>query len=100
MLQTSLSEFVDDKGESPCFVEECEAEAQALVARHIGGRKVPEEIQRRAILEVGADLYNRRQARNGVVGFDSVDLTPLRIARDPMKAAYDLLDPYLGPVIA
>lgn len=98
---TTLGEFVQDKGENPVFVAESEAEAQELIDRRIRGyeNRVPPVIIRRAVLEVGADLYNRRQARNGIVGFETVDLQPLRIARDPLKAAYDLVDPYLGPVI-
>lgn len=85
------------------FVPECAAEAKELVARHIGAVKVPDSVVARAELEVGADLYYRRDTRNGIAGFGGSGDTPpqqTRIARDPLRAAYDILAPWLGPAIA
>lgn len=82
------------------YVEQCVAEAKEMVANHIGKATVPTSIVDRAELEVGAELFHRRQSRNGIAGLDGVDAAPMRIARDPMKAAAPLLAPYLGPGIA
>lgn len=82
------------------FVGECVEEATALVARRVGVDTVPDVIRRRAVLEVGADLYHRRRVRNGVASFDGVDMQPIRVTRDPMKAAEDILAPFLAPGLA
>ena len=52
------------------------------------------------MLECGKELFDRRQSRNGIVGLAETDFAPMRIARDPMKAAMPYLQPYLGPAIA
>ncbi|MCB4209166.1 hypothetical protein [Arthrobacter sp. UM1] len=82
------------------LTRDCAAQAETLVAQHIGTASVPEAILARAVLEVGADLYHRQRARLGVVGLDGPDVQPLRVRTDPMTAAYPLLRPYLAPVIA
>lgn len=62
---------------------------------------VPQSIMRRAILEVGAELFHRRQAPNGITQFAMPNgPAPVRVARDPLVAARDLLAPFLGPGIA
>lgn len=82
----------------------CVDEALALVAQHIApvpSEVVPDEIQARAVIECAADLYWRKQARNGVATFDSEGaLETVRIGLDPMRSARALLDRYLGPAIA
>lgn len=80
------------------FAASCQAEAEALVARHVGDVEVPVEVEARAVLEVGADLFYRRAARNGVVNFGSgiEAASVVRINRDPMTQAYPLLAPYVG----
>lgn len=88
------------------YVIEAAAEAAAMVDNHAKPEnvrgEVPEVILARARLEVGAELFHRRASRNGVVTFggEPDNLAPLRIARDPMKAAYDILAPYMRPAIA
>lgn len=80
------------------FAAACHEEASELVERHIGTATVPEAIMARAVLEVGADLFYRRAARNGVVNFgNGVEAASVvRINRDPMTQAYPLLSPYVG----
>lgn len=98
---TTLTEYVQAPEKSAAFVAECETRAEALVTQRLGGRAIPEAVRGLAVLEVGADLYHRRAARNGVVSFDSPEaVQTVRIARDPMRAADDILRPYLGPAIA
>lgn len=88
------------------YVTEAAAEAAAMVANHTKAGnvrgEVPAHILERAKLEVGAELFHRRTSRNGVVGLDGGpdNFAPLRIARDPMKAAYDILAPYMLPAIS
>lgn len=82
---------------------ECELalpEARALVTRFVGAFTVPREIQDRAIIEVAADLFHRKSARNGVMDLAGGDLAPFRIARDPMKAAYPILTPFVPAGLA
>lgn len=96
---TTLAEYVRASDADP-HVAQCEAQAKALVAKRISGAVVPAVIVAAAELEVGADLFHRRSARNGVGSFGSADgIQPIRIARDPMRAADDILRPWLGPAI-
>ena len=96
-LVEALSEYVDADGSesSSDYVTACAGEASTLVANYVGSATLPPSILRRAVLEVGADLYHRRASRNGVVGFEGGDILPVRIARDPMLSAYPLLRQYL-----
>ncbi|WP_405472370.1 hypothetical protein [Paenarthrobacter ilicis] len=99
-MATTLAQYVKAVDADSAFVASCAAEALALVTAEIGKvTTVPAEIKARAVLEVGAELFHRRQSRNGIAGLDNTDATPMRIARDPMKAAYPLLNPFLGPGI-
>lgn len=84
------------------YVRRCEIEAIHLVTRHIGSKssEVPDSIIQKAILEVGSEIYHRQSTRDGVESFGGLDFNPKRISRDPLRAAYDLLNPYLGPGIA
>lgn len=94
----------DGLGSTPAeetYAAACWEEATALVSRHAGSSDVPEAILNRAALEVGAELYHRRQAKNGISQFASPDGgAGIRIARDPMVAAYPILAPYVGRGIA
>lgn len=102
MNETDLAAYVKATAGDRQFVTACWTQASELVDARIGKavEKVPKTIRDRAILEVGADLWHRRATRSGVATFDGGDYTPMRVTRDPMKAAVDLLAPYLAPVIA
>lgn len=86
------------------FTDECDAEAQALVAGFLGvppsqvywSEDIPIEVVARAVLEVAAELFHRKNTKNAVAQFASPDGAPVRIARDPMVAAYPLLRPWVG----
>ncbi len=96
MVDRDLAWFVEAVGEEVAFAADCKAQAEELVTRFIGSPDaVPEPVKERAVLEVGADLFYRKQSRNGVVGFDGPDALPFRLNRDPMAAAYPLLRPYI-----
>lgn len=83
------------------FVAECVAQADALVMRFVGQVSVPSAIVDRAVLEVGSELFHRRQAPNGIAQFATPEgQSPIRVARDPMIAAYPILQPFTGAGIA
>ena len=84
------------------YVAQCANEAFDMVTRPASkaAETVPPSVFDRAVLECGKELYDRRQSRSGIAGLDNMDFAPMRIARDPMKAAMPFLAPYLGPAIA
>lgn len=74
----------------------CWDPAVELVDRFIGDvDTVPAAIRTRAIMECGAELYNRRSAPGGIAQFATFDAAPMRIAKDSMVRAYDLLAPFV-----
>jgi hypothetical protein len=79
------------------FIENhCWYPAVELVDRFIGEvEDVPGSIRTRAIMECGAELYNRRSAPGGIAQFASFDQAPMRIARDSMVRSYDLLSGFV-----
>lgn len=83
------------------FVADCINQSVALVERFIGEASVPSAIVDRAVLEVGSELYHRKQAPNGIAQFATADgQSAIRVARDPMIAAYPILQPFTGVGIA
>lgn len=92
-------------GQEPktAFIHECATEAVDIIEHYtVGTKGVPESVLIRAAIEVAADLYHRRTARNGIAGFEDSELgaAPMRINRDPLAAARPILAPFLGPAIA
>lgn len=97
MSATALSKYLNVPSSDLTFIESCFDEASALVARFIGSAVVPDSIRDRATLEVGSELYHRRQAPSGIPGFASNDGAPPapRLNRDPMSRAYSILGPFI-----
>jgi hypothetical protein len=93
---TDLQEYVGAPDSDAAYVEQCWDEATSLVSVYVGDIEIPIAILDRATLEVGSELYHRRQAPNGIAQFSSMDGTPVRVARDPMLGAYPLLNRYIG----
>lgn len=87
-------------GEHDELIADCVDEAAQLCSDFAAGVQVPMAAARRAVLEVAADLFHRRNAPNGVQQFALVDggYAPQRIARDPMAPAYPLLRRYVMPL--
>lgn len=97
MTAADLATYVGASDASSAFVDDCWDEAAALVARYVGQVEVPAVIIKRATIEVGSELFHRKQAPNGIAQFASPDGgAAVRVARDPMVAAYPLLSPYVG----
>lgn len=83
------------------FVAECLGQANELVTRFVRQASVPSMILDRAVIEVGSELFHRRQAPNGIAQFATMEgQSPIRVARDPMIAAYPILQPFTGVGIA
>lgn len=92
---TTLADYVGTAVDE--YVRRCAKEASALVANFIGNAEtVPEDVKDRAILEVGAELWNRKGTANGIRSFSDMEgVATVRIARNPMVAAYPILTPYM-----
>jgi hypothetical protein len=105
-LANELAAFVGTTPTGPAagYLTACATQATALVDAYLATNRdrVPSPVLARAYLEVGADLYHRRTARNGITGFEDTEVStaPVRINRDPLAPAYPLLARYTGPAIA
>lgn len=79
------------------FVEECIAEAAALVDHWCGTSTelVPVEVLYRAYIEVGAELFYRKQAPQGISQFAAADGTAIRTRRDPLDGVRPMLAAFL-----
>lgn len=95
MSATDLQEYVGTTADRIDFVTACWDEATALVDGYVGTAFVPATVLDRARLEVGAELFYRRGTKNGLSQVATPDAAPVRIARDPMVAAYPLLNRYV-----
>lgn len=96
-----LKAYVGAPASDDAFVADCWTEASALVAKFVGTATVNADILNRAKIECGSELYHRRSAPNGVAQFATLDGgSAVRVARDPMIAAYPILVPYVGQGIA
>lgn len=94
-------QYVGAPASDDTFLGSCLSEATALVARFIGTATVPVEVEDRAVLEACSELFHRRQAPSGIAQFATVEgVSPVRVARDPMVAAYPILTPYVGTGLA
>lgn len=91
-----LAAYVTGSATDP-FIAACCTQAGELVAAYVGDAVIPAAVADRAALEVAAELFHRRQAPGGITQFATPDGgSAVRMARDPMVAAYPLLNRYLG----
>lgn len=104
-LAAKLQVHVDAKDDQATFIAECAAQAVEFITGRVpnteGGAEVVDGIlvpvsevsplgvvlYAREVIDLGADLFYRRQAKNGIVSLNTVDGSPVRIASDPYKAA-------------
>lgn len=94
-MSYDLKSHVGASDEDNLFCQWCEEEAEELVTKYVGTVEVPDAILSLAIVEVGSEIYHRRSAPNGIAQFAAFDGSIIRVARDPMVAAYAILKPYL-----
>lgn len=97
-----LAAYVGARGDADtAFVASCWARAVVMVdeaCTDVDGAaiSVPVEIKDGCYLGVGSELFHQRQAPNGISQFASGDGSAIRVARDPMVAAWAQLRPYIG----
>jgi len=77
------------------FIETCLDQAIELVDAYVATTDVPESIMDNAYIQVGSELYNRRNAPSGIAQFSSFDGSPVRVARDPLTSVYSILNRYV-----
>ena len=88
--------YVGTKEESK-FVTDCLDAGKALVTRYIGEvTTVPSHIEDQAVLVASSEIFHRRQAPGGITQFADNTGGAVRVGRDPMTAAYELLRPFVG----
>jgi hypothetical protein len=96
-----LKAYVGAPASDDAFVADCWTEASALVAKFVGTATVNADVLNRAKIECGSELYHRRSAPNGLAQFATLDGgSAVRVARDPMIAAYPILVPWVGQGLA
>lgn len=99
MTVADLRAYVNSsQADDEAFLTACWTEARELVWGYVGVHedRVPTSVMDRAILEVGAELFHRKQAPGGITQFATIDgPSPVRMARDPMLGAYPLLNRWL-----
>ena len=78
------------------FIGSVLTEAQALVARYCGKTPVPVSVFDNAVTQTAAELYHRRNAPSGIASFAAIDGSVVRVALDPMKSVYAILDRYVS----
>lgn len=102
MPTVDLAQYVRGSAADEPFLSETAARAAQLVSEKVGAVEVPESVLSAAILEVGANLYQRRVSSIGTTSFGDPETmgNPMRPALDPITPAWHLLRPYLGPGIA
>lgn len=89
------------EGDGSFFIPNTLTQAQTLVADYVGSAVVPEAVMDVAVLNVGSELYHRRNAPSGISQFAVAgEVSPVRLARDPLTSVYPLLARYVGLGVA
>lgn len=102
MPDVDLAGYVRASERDHAYVEETKARAAQLVSDKVGAATVPKTVLSAAILEVGANLYQRRVSAIGTTNYGDPETmgNPMRPALDPLTPAWPMLRPYLGPGLA
>ncbi|PLS24343.1 hypothetical protein BLI708_06665 [Bifidobacterium imperatoris] len=78
---------VDDRPELSSMLET----ARAYLKPHVTGHEIPTPVMDDVVLTVGLDLWQAKDARNGIVGLTVDGVEPFRISTDPLRAAWPKL---------
>ncbi len=102
-LTVKLATYVDvdmsSSSEDAQYVTDVAAESVEWLTHTIGtSENVPVGAYTRAFLEVGAQLFRRRRSWGNTDQLEAPATPPVR--NDPYSAAYPIIKPYIGPVIA
>jgi hypothetical protein len=95
MDYTDLKAYVGAPDSDNDFVEECWDTAKDLIASYVQSAKIPANVLKRSYLEVGSELFHRRNAPMGVSQYATYDNAPVRVQRDPLVGVYPLLNRYM-----
>ncbi len=86
------------------FLTDVLTQATTQVDTYLGEARtdVPPEVLAGAVREVAVELYSRRSIRHGIATYTTADgqLSPVRVNRDPLAAAYPLLARYVPAGLA
>lgn len=102
MPDVDLADYVRASDRDAPYVTETKVRAAQLVSDKVGSAVVPEPVLSAAILEVGANLYQRRVSAIGTTNYADPETmgNPMRPALDPLTPAWQMLRTYLGPGLA
>lgn len=95
MNWTDLKAYVGASSSDDDYVEECWITAQDLIASYVQSATIPPYVLKRCYLEVGSELFHRRNAPMGVSQYATYDGAPIQTARDPLVGVYPLLNRYM-----
>ena len=56
---------------------------------------IPDSVTQQAIFETASNLYQRRNAHNGIMSIDMDDVQPFKVNKDPLAWAREILRPYI-----
>ena len=90
-----LGEYVNASASDEEFLSWCLSAAVSMVSAYVGESPIPAAVLDIAQLQVASELFNRRQAPNGIAQFSTFDGAPIRVARDPMTSTYPLLNKFI-----
>lgn len=101
----TLREYVGadaDEAMTLLLLQDAAADAALLIQKYVGAAAVPVDIMDRCTLIVTADLFERRNAPNGIANqqfasIDGIGQAPMRIARDPLAGVYHILRRWVLP---
>lgn len=97
-MAVTLTQFKDYVGtkDATDFPQSCLDGGHALVTKYVGkNTTVPQELFDQAVLMVASELFHRRNAPNGITQFADLGGGAIRVGKDPMSPAYNLLLPYV-----
>lgn len=83
---TDIADMVDD--------------AVQMLQAYVGSSEIPGRIATRAVLEIARELNTRALNPGGVFSAFADAGSPVRLARDPLRAVYPMLAPYVRPGLA
>lgn len=100
---TDLQAYIGGSPADAVLLGDCLLQARELVDKYVGESPVPETILDRSYINVGAELFHARNAKNGIANAQfaladgGMGGQAVRIGRDPMRAATPLLRPWVSP---
>lgn len=77
----------NDAADEPRLLQRIET-ARAYLEKAVKGQKVPAAVMDDCIVSVAADLWQAKDARNGIMGLaDDAGIEPFHVSSDPLRTA-------------